>query len=190
MALDNVSKLYEIVWSDPAGNEMNINDLKEVLADPDIDPMKFLVNTHCFGRMLHEDDNTIILSHYLDGKGITKFKTIPKALVQQVTLYRRNEAVNLKDYWRNKRSAPRRRLVEVEWTAPDAGMMNLSQLTKFSSGLLEELLVPVMSYGVVAMEDYTVLILKQYENDIKEREVQIIPQELIKKVTPFYSKRS
>ncbi len=189
MALDKVSKLYEIVWSDPAGNEMNIDNLRNIIKNPETRLNEFLVKTSCFGEILHQDKDSILLEYYLDGKGLTKFKTIPKTLVTEVIHYSRNDKINLKDYWRNERKTKRRRLVEVDWLAPNNKTMSVDELTEAQYDLPEDLLVSTLSYGVVATENPDTLILKHYENDMREREVQIIPQDLIKKVTPFYSKR-
>jgi hypothetical protein len=190
MQLGDVSKLYEIIWSDPAGNEIGLDDLELIVEDPETYLSQFLVNTNCFGRIIHEDKTSILLSHYIDANGLTKFKTIPKSLIQKRIPYRRNDQVNLKGYWRNKRTAPRRRLVEVDWLAPSDRKTTLNELGTAQWKIRDDFFLPVKSYGVVATEDADGLILKYYQNDIKEREVQIIPQAMIKKVTPFYSQRS
>jgi len=174
---------------DPSGNEMNVNDLRSIAEDPKIPLDQFNINTNCFGRIVYQDDKAIILSHYVDGKGVIKFKTIPKSLIRKTTPYKRNNRVNLHHYWRNQRTTKRRRLVEVDWRAPTEMTTNKDSLIAFQEELFESLLIPTMSYGVVASEDPDALILKHYENDLNEREVQIIPQSLIKRVTPFYSKR-
>jgi len=189
MALEKVSRLYEVIWMDPCETKFNINELEELLSHEGVDSTELLVTTSCFGNIVYEDDTSVILEHSLDGKGLAKITTIHKALIQEIIPYSRNDKVNLKDYWRDQRTTKRRRLVEVDWRTSDEKRVEVRELEKLQEGILEKLLMPKLSYGVVAMEDCDALILKHYENSLDIRRVEIIPQSLIKRVTPFYSKR-
>jgi hypothetical protein len=189
MELEKVSKLYEVIWIDPRESEGNLNEIEAIISAPDFDPKKFLIETHSFGNMIYQDEAIMMLGHYIDGNSNVGFEVINKSIIQDVIPYSRNDNIDLKDYWRNKKVPKRRRLVEIDWVTSNKIKTDVEHLARTNSGLLEDHLNLIKSYGVIATEDCSAVILKHCQNDLDMRRVHAIPRELIKGITPFYSKR-
>lgn len=183
-----IKQLVEVVWLDPSGNEMKMGDLENATADSKDSLNQFLVKTRCYGWIVKEDMDTILLGYSEDASGLVKFKTIPKPLTCGLLIpYYRKDNINLIDYYRKNRSvSKKRRLVEVVWLGSKTAWVNVSDCEKFTGGFLRDLLPMNYSYGVVFSEDEDVVILKQFENNIGWRETQIISRKVIQRITPFY----
>ena len=181
-------QLFEVIWSDPSGNEMKIKELDRIVEDPNDSLGNLLVETHCYGHVVKEDMEAILLSYFTDASGLVKFKTIARPLTcEPIISYYRNDKVNLLDYYeQNRPVGKKRRLVEVAWFGSGTKWTNLSEIGEILGNPLTELLPINYSYGAVFSEDEDVVVLKHYENELGWREIQAIPRGVIQKITPFY----
>jgi hypothetical protein len=78
--------LVEIIWLDPAKNEMKIDDLKKVLESNS--PLKqFLIKSTSYGVIITGDNEVILLKNHENEIGDREFKTIPRVLIQKIIPY-------------------------------------------------------------------------------------------------------
>jgi hypothetical protein len=117
-----------------------------------------------------------------------RFKSIPKPLTcGPIISYYRNNKVNLIDYYKNNGHVPKkRRLVEVAWLGSGIKEINISDVGEILDNPLTNLLPVNYSYGAVFAEDDGAVVLKHFENEIGQRELQSIKRETIARITPFY----
>ena len=95
-----LKQLVEVVWSDPSGNEIKRGDLEAVTSDPNDSLSQFLVKTRCYGWIVKEDMEAMLLGYSEDAFGLIRFKTIPKPLTcEPIVPYYRNDNVNLINYY-------------------------------------------------------------------------------------------
>tara|TARA_Y100000310_G_scaffold343573_1_gene451874 strand:+ start:4023 stop:4712 length:690 start_codon:yes stop_codon:yes gene_type:complete len=185
---DKIKQLVEVIWEDAAGNEMKRRDLEVATADSEDSLSQFLVKTRCYGWIVKEDMEAMLLGYSEDAFGLIRFKTIPKPLTcEPIVPYYRKDNVNLINYYGNNRPvSEKRRLVEVAWVGPGIHEVNVSEIGKMFESSLANLLQLNYSYGAVFAEDASTVVLKHFENELGERELQTIPRSVIQRITPFY----
>lgn len=78
--------LVEVIWLDPARNNMKINDLKKVLSS-NCSLKKLLIKSIDYGVIMTSDDDVILIKSYENEVGDRDFKTIPRKLIQRIIPY-------------------------------------------------------------------------------------------------------